>query len=518
MDRTHGAGCGTTTVIQTPNHENDDLGSRSRVALAWNFLGNGVRIAAQFVIGIVLARLLGPQPFGIVAVAWLVIGIANLVADMGFGSALVQRIDLHHSDIHFVFWAQVSVGVVLTLLGIGLAGPIAHFFGSPKSAGALQVMMSIFVFQAIGQSSSAVLRRDLNFKAVQTAGVASYLCGYLLIGIPLAIAGFSYWSLVGAQVLQSVLNSAILLILARFRLQKPTFNLGSRGIFSFGSKIIGANILSWLIGNLDSLVIGRFIGVTDLGLYNRVMALTSIPIVGVVNNVQTVLFAASARAQTDLARLKRAFLTSISGVGTLCIPVFMAMAAIPNTLILGIYGNKWLAAVPLTRPLALAMIAHCLLCLVGPSLEAVNKVSYEVRMQIITLLVMIPLLLLLTRYSTVAVAWGVCAVYGLRFVLLMGALMKLTGLSPMDVGERLAGPFLLGVIAVTGMLGSEAYIGGYPPLGQLGLDLAGACVPLLLMLPLLRMPVARRVVGRYLLVDLPLPRSMRRLLGHETYP
>jgi len=488
-----------------------DLGSRSRSALRWNFLGNGFRITAQFVIGIILARLLGPKPFGIVAVGWLVIGVANLVADMGFGSALVQRDELHERDVRFVFWAQICVGIALTLLGVGVARPVAGFFSSPEAVSALQVMMSIFVLQALGQSSSALLRRDLNFKAVQVAGAVSYLGGYLLVGIPLALLKFGYWSLVAAQVLQSGLNSAILLMLAKLDL-RPVFRPHSHGLFSFGSKIIGANILSWCIGNFDSLIIGRYIGVVDLGLYNRVMALVNIPIIGVVNNVQTVLFAASARAQSEMERVKRAFLVSVSGVGTICIPLFMVAAVVPRTLVLGVYGSKWISAVPLARPLALAMIAHCILCLVGPSLEATNKVSYEIRMQIITVAVMIPLFLLLAQISVVAIAWGVCAIYTLRFLLLMGAFMVLTGMGIDEVKSRLIGPFLLGGIAILGALGAEFYLGGFVPIVQLLFDVAGAVLLLLLMLLLLHIPIVRGAIGSYLLVDLPLPQAMRRFL------
>src|SRR4051812_45753644 len=135
-------------------------------ALKWNYLGNVMRSLSQFVIGILLARLLGPEPFGIVAVAWIILGIGNLFADLGFGAALVQRESYSTLDLRFVFTCQMAFASLLTIFGVVAAPQIALYFHKQDATPVIQAMSLLFVIQALGQTASAVLRRTLDFKTL----------------------------------------------------------------------------------------------------------------------------------------------------------------------------------------------------------------------------------------------------------------------------------------------------------------------------------------------------------------
>jgi len=194
-------------------------------------------------------------------------------------------------------------------------------------------------------------------------------------------------------------------------------------MFAFGGKVIGANLASWGILNLDSLVIGRMLGVANLGIYNRAMALVGTPINTLTSTLQGVLFAASSQAQSDVTQLKKGYFAATAVIGLISLPLAATVASVPETVVTAIYGEKWLAAIPILAPLALAMAIHALLAVVGPVLMAQNKVGLEFRAQMFTLLVMIPILYFTAQQSLQAVAWGIVCIYFVRWVLLVRGIL-----------------------------------------------------------------------------------------------
>ena len=435
-------------------------------ALKWNYAGNIVRSLSQFVIGILLARLLGPEPFGIVAVAWMILGVGNLFADLGFGSALVQRENLSKLDLRFIFTCQMAFASLLTLVGILAAEVIAAYFHKPEATLVIQVMFLLFVFQALGQTGAAVLRRSMNFKALQQIMVASHLIGYVLIGMPAAYLGMGVWSLVAAQLVQSLLSS-LLLIRATSVPLMPYFHRPSSGIVTFGMKVTAANLSSWSISNLDTVFIGRAFGVVDLGLYNRALTLLNAPMNMITTGFQGVLFSACSRTQKDLDKIRRIYLETNAAVAMLCIPIFVTLAVVPETLILGVYGAEWRAAVPVITPLALAVLVNALLAIKGPILMAGNRVGVELKNQIYTIVLFIPILLITIQYSFVAVAWAVFATYMVRWILLAINTLRFTGATVSEYAATFRIPVLVGagVSAVAAI--ADHYLGFFPPFARL---------------------------------------------------
>jgi O-antigen/teichoic acid export membrane protein len=412
-------------------------------ALKWNYLGNVMRSLSQFAIGILLARLLGPEPFGIVAIAWMMLGIGNLFADLGFGAALVQRENLATRDLRFIFTCQMAFAALLTISGVLAAPWIAAYFRKPEATPVIQAMFLLFVIECLGQTAAAVLRRALNFKALQQITIISYLAGYLFVGVPLAWSGLGAWSLVGAQLVQSSLNAFLLIRITSVPLL-PSLRRGAPGIVQFGLKVTAANLSSWSISNLDTVFIGRAFGVVDLGLYNRALNLLSAPMSAITSGFQGVLFAACSRTQSDRAQIKRIYLETNAAVAILCFPVFITAAVIPDTIVMAIYGAQWQASVPLITPLALAVMVNALLAIKGPILMAGNRVGIELKNQLVTLLLFVPALLVTIQYSMVAVAWAVLATYLARWMLLAIDTLRFTGATAGEYASTLRIPILFG--------------------------------------------------------------------------
>lgn len=447
------------------------LTKASLTALKWNYTGMAVRAIAQILIGIVLARLLGPKPFGQVAVAWLVIGFGNLVSDFGFGSAIIQRKEINESDIRYAFTIQMLLGVILTAGIAGSSGAVAFIFKQPDVSQVVQILALFFSIQAFGQTATGLLKRSLDFKVVQTIQVISYICAYLLLGVPLAYLGFGVWSLVAAQLTQSLLNALLVYLRVRHPI-KPLFVTNAKGFFSFGFKVMGNNIASWSISNMDSAFIGRVFGTVELGLYSRAFGLISVPMNSIVSTLQGVLFTAYSRAQGNSASLKRTYLASIGIMSLICLPVFVGAAVVPDSIIGGLYGNQWLAASPLLVPLTLAMPLNALLAMGGPLIMGIGKVERELHVQLITAVIMIPTMFIASRYSLQMVAWSVLCIYFLRFVLVTWISLYMIGAFWFEVLRVLRGSIILSLCTAIVIWSADQalFALGYSDSYRLGLE------------------------------------------------
>lgn len=473
------------------DEERGDLTRRSLGAFKWNALGSLARVGAQFLIGVLLARLLGPEPFGLVAIAWLLLGLGNLVADFGLAAALIQRPTVSDRDIRYAFTLQMLSGLLLAALVAGTAPLISAFFNRPDAEPVLQAMSLVFVLQAGGQTASALLRREMNFRAVQVASVGSYVIGFLLVGVPMAFGGYGVWALVGAVLTQSALYTLALLVQKRHA-KRPSLAAENPGMLSFGGGVLAGNLTSWSISNLDAALVGRLIGVTELGLYNRTMNLVATPMNAFTTALQGVLFSAYSRAQQDIAAVRGAYLGSLGVVAVLLVPVFAALAAVPQTAILGVYGEAWLPAAAILTPLALAMPVNALLAMGGPLLLGLGKAGREAGAQAVGAVVLIIAVWLAAGISLAAVAWAVFAVYLLRLLLVTRLALGMCQGKWGAAGKSVVGPVCLGILSAFSANACESLLAHEVPVATLRLliDLVvagGVCLLVLLL------------AGRYLL-------------------
>jgi PST family polysaccharide transporter len=426
--------------------ESSGLARRSLGALKWNYLGTGIKVLSQLVIGIVLARLLGPEPFGLIAIAWLVLGLGSLIADSGLGVALIQKPHISPRDIRYVFSLQMLAGILLTLLTLALAPAVAVFYDRPDAAGVLRWMSLLFVIQGFGQTASALLRRDLDHKRVQLIQVATYLLAYLLLGLPLAYSGYGVWALVIAQLAQSASNSLAVYLCVRhplwlaLRAEQP-------GLFRFGFKVLGSNLTSWGISNIDSAIIGRQLGVTELGLYSRSMNLLASPMNAAVTTLQGVLLPLYSRLQHRPEAVRDIYLASLCLMSVVLAPAFSVIAVMPETTILAVYGVAWQGAAVLIAPLALAMPVNAALALGGPLMQGLGHAGLEASSQGIGFVILVVAVIVAASFSLAAVAWVVLAVYCLRAWLVTRLAAGLVAIPASAILRALAGPVVLAMFA-----------------------------------------------------------------------
>lgn len=493
-----------------------DISRKSFLALVWNYCGTATSMLSQFVIGIVLARLLNPEAFGIFAIGLLVVSIGNLIVDFGLSVALIQGKNITERDVSFVFTMHIIFGAILTIAGYISAGSIALFFHHPNATSIIQAMSLLFFIQAFGQSAGALLRRSMNFKAYQTINIVSYVTGYVLVGIPCALNGLGAWSLVTAQLTQAILFS-LMAVLRSGLAMRPTFKPTNKNLFSFGGKVICINLSNWGLSNLDSLLVGRFLGVNDLGIYNRAMVLIATPINTVTGALQGVLLSACSRVGTDINQIRKAYLGACSVVGFICLPLCLTVAGLSGTIITVIYGDKWATAIPVFQPLALTFAINALLAITGPILTAQNRLTIELRAEAIALLLMFPLIFLMAQKSVVAVAWAVLFVSLVRWGLLLYALSKSLDTKFQELLKPVGWPLVFAlIIAGLSMITDWLLKDSYPLIRLVG-DVATAALCMVVLLLIFGKKIMKGPHGNYLMAHISLPVSFQRWLGlvHE---
>lgn len=456
------------------------LASRSLHAVKWNYLGVAARVVAQIVVQISMARMLGPDAFGLFAFALLVIGVGGIIVEMGLGAALVQKKEITEFDVRHVYTLAVSFGV-LSSVAMFLAAPLfAAFFDDARVTGVLHWIAPAFVLQAFAVTPISLLKRDLEFKRVQLVQVGSYLLGFLVVGLGLAYLGAGVWSLVAAWLVQTATLATVFYFMRRHSL-RPLLFKADPAIRAFGFRILLTNLCNWAIENVDNLLVGKLFGSRALGLYSVSYNLVRTPASHLVGALQTTLFSATSRAQDNESGMQRAYLIVISAVALIAIPVFSSVAAVAPTVVAALFGSKWAGAESVLCPLALAMVMHSLMAVAGPVLWGKGAVDAELKIQALVAVVLVLALVLASRQSVATMAWAVFAVYTLRFVAMTAVLLRLLKIPFVAFFGAVRGGLIAGCVVVLGTSILDAHLGYLAPLARLVADigLAGAMLVLL---------------------------------------
>lgn len=315
-------------------------------AFAWDFGGQVVQQVVTFGLGILLARMLGPEAYGLVAMAMVFIAYTNIFSDLGLTAALIQRkspAPIHYSSAFILNLAISCLFLVLTLV---MAPLVAGFFRAPELTAIVRVLSVNFVLSSFAVVQSAYLRKQLDFKTLRVCGfIASVVSG--VVGVIMAAAGFGVWSLVWHSVLGNLILSILLWSASPWR-PSLEFRLSAlRDLWSFGFNIFLSGLLEKLAQRIDELVIGRIFDAALLGLYAKAKHLNRFITLYSSHTIGSVTFPALASIQDDPARLRRATQRMIDVITMVSLAVTGALFLAAEPLIVLLLTETWRGAVPL---------------------------------------------------------------------------------------------------------------------------------------------------------------------------
>lgn len=419
--------------------ERQSIGERSLTAVLWGAGGSVLRLLMQIGAQVVLARLLGPEQYGVFAIGAMVISFSGFFSDVGLAYGLIQKPDVSPRDVRFVFTWQVILGVAVSLAVWLAAGPIAGFFGEPRSVEVLQWLAGLCLLNALAAPSLNLLKRQLDFKRIQIAQLVSYVVGYLAVGIPLALHGAQVWALVAAWMVQAVVNLLLLYLGTRHALRPLLWYEQARAQSGYGLAVLGTNLVNWAINNIDRVVVGRVFGSRDIGLYATSYNLLYNPTATALGVVQPVFFSASSRVADDRERIVRGYVSLLAFVSGLVLPVFAVVAIASEAFIGLLYGARWAGAAALVTPIALAMPLFMLWGMTTPLLWTAGRPAREFKTQLPLVVAWLLAYGLAAQHSVQAVAWCALALAGIRCGVVVASVVRLGVLRWSDAGVGLRG-------------------------------------------------------------------------------
>jgi O-antigen/teichoic acid export membrane protein len=316
---------------------------------------------AQFFLNLayimVLARLLVPQDFGLFAMVTTVMGFLRIFQDAGLSMATVQRQEITHAQVSNLFWVNVAVGGVTTLLVAASAPAVAWFYREPRLVGITLVLSITFLLTSSAVQHIALLNRQMRFGVIAIIDVVSMLTGYLT-GIALALSGYGYWALVFAYVVQVTIKLVLTWSISRWRPRLPSRNTQTWHLLSFGANITAASLMYELARGADSLLIGRFFGTAAIGLYSRGSILLMRPIQQFIIPINAVLIPALSRIQSQHDRYRRTFLQVFEAIALIDFLFAGLFLALSYPVTLAVLGPKWGGAIVIFAGFTMAALAY----------------------------------------------------------------------------------------------------------------------------------------------------------------
>ena len=369
----------------------------------WSALSTFFSRGLRFLVTIVLARLLLPVDFGLVAMSSLVMDVAELLSDLGLGAALIQRKRLDDQHLVTCFWANQAMGAVLWVLTTAASPLIAGFYHNPSVQPVLSVMAFNFLIAPIGSVPWVLLNRELRFKELMIAqSVATVVRG----GVSLVLAwhGFGVWSLVWGPLAGTASGSIINWGFCRWR---PKFGWSwshFRELFRFGRNVFGERFLGYFSANTDYIVTGRVLGATTLGIYNFSYQLPHLVETHLAPIVNRVLFPILSRVQDDRERLRCVYLQSLRWIAIVSVPCSVGLFVVAPELVPFIYGAKWQGVVQPLQILCLAGLLHALTTTVWMLQQAIGKPGIGFAWNAATVPLIVVTLIFSSRWGIIGIA------------------------------------------------------------------------------------------------------------------
>ena len=385
--------------------QNQHTKSKVLSSLFWKLMERGGTQGIQFIVQIVLARLLLPEDYGMIALITIFITIANVFVQSGFNTALIQKKDADEVDFSSVFYLSLFVAGLLYIILFFTAPFIANFYEEPQLISVLRILALTLFFGAFNSIQNAIVARKMVFKKLFFSSLGAVVISGI-VGIITAYAGFGVWALVFQQLLNQVSVTLILWFTVKWR-PKLVFSFKSiKSLFSYGWKLLVAALLNTLYMDIRSLIIGKIYSPAMLGYYNRGEQFPKFIVTNINGSIQSVMLPALSSYQDDRVRVKNMVRRSIVTSSFIMFPAMVGLAVVAEPLVKIILTDKWLPAVPF---LQIFCVSYALMPIHTANLQAINALGRSdifLKLEIIKKVIGLVILIISIPYGIYAMAIG----------------------------------------------------------------------------------------------------------------
>ncbi len=444
----------------------------------------GIRFVLQFGSLAVLARLLSPGDFGLVAMVTALTGVAEIIRDFGLSSAAIQAKTLSDDERTNLFWVNVAIGSACAVVAAACTPLIVGFYDRPEVGPIVLSLAWLFVVSGANTQFRAELSRSLRFKALAATDITAQ-AGGIATALVLAALGAGYWAIVGQQVAFTVLTCLSNVVYCTWRPGLPRRSVSIRRFFRFGGGVLGTQIIGYATNNVDNVALGAYSGAGPLGLYSRAYQLLMVPLNQINAPMTRVVLPVLSRVQDDPVVYQRyVLLTQLMGCYTLA-TMFAIAAGVSVPLVALLFGSRWSAVAPIFCVLAIGGIFRGIATVSYWIYLSRGRTGAQLRMYLVTRPVMIAIILAGLPWGPLGVAVGHSVAFFLYWAVSLWHSTRAVGISARPLFAQATRSVLL----VSAPAGVAAW------LATLTVDAAAVQLPLALAASLLYLAVVA-VVSR----------------------
>ena len=448
---------------------NAGLGVRTIRGVLWSGVGQFGIQTLGFLVSVVLARLLSPRDYGLVTATSLFTGFLSCLGGSGLTTVLVQRTDLTGEDLDASFWAGLGVGSAMAFLLVMGRECAAAFFQEPLIAPLLGVQAVGLVLTPLGIVHSALLLRRMDFRSLAMVDLTT-VGGAGVLAICMALTGWGVWSLVVPGVVGAALGTIVLWRQMPWRARRRMAWASLRSLARVSLSVQIFNVLNYVRGNVDYLVVGRALGSQSLGLYYLAYTLATLPQTRLVPIATRVLFPALSTVQDDPPRLRTGYMRAVQYISLAAFPLLTGLAILAPEFVLTVFGSRWAEAAVLVQILCIAGLLYAVGTTTGSVLFSRGRVDLACWFGIGGAALMTGCVIIGARSGTMGIAIGVAAYAIISFLPIQLLTNRLIKLGPGDFLRTLIPAASCSLIMGVGLLLGKLVwgaMGGASPLGVL---------------------------------------------------
>jgi len=378
--------------------------------VAKGFVWSGIeRFSIQgigFILSIIIARIVSPSSYGLIVMIQVFLSFSQIFIDGGFANALIQKKDRDDTDFCTVFFFNLGVALILYLLLFFLAPVIARFYEEPQLTTITRVISLNLILSSLSIVQKTRLTISLDFKTQTKAGLIAVIASGT-IGVICAYNGLEVWALVVQGLFSQMIISIALMYFSRWK-PKAIFSFQSfKRLFSFGSKLMLANILTSIYINITNLVIGKKYTSADLAFYNRGFTLSQFPSTNLSDVMNRVIYPVLTRVQDDIDTLRKEYLKYLHLTHFIILPLMGLLIVLAHPLIEVLLTPKWLEAVPYLQIFCLNFMFYPIQQQAGNPVAALGHSGILFKTQVLKRIVAFAILIVTLTISISAVCWGI---------------------------------------------------------------------------------------------------------------
>lgn len=382
-----------------------ELEKKTKKSMIWSLVEGFFAQGLQFAMGLVIARVLVPEDYGLFAMLAIFIALSQTFVDGGFYNALIQKQDRTSIDFSTAFYFNLFCGICFYLILYLLAPYVAQFYQEPSLEFILQILALNLIISSFIIVPKAKIAIALNFKRQALISLTAVIVSSA-VALWMAIVGYGVWSLVVQMLLQTSIIAVLMWGMSKW-LPSLEFSFESfKRLFGFGNKLLISNVIHTVYANMYMFFIGKYFSSAELGYYNRATVLANFPSTNIVDVIYRVMFPILCELQSDKEKLREAFLNYLSMTCYVVFPCMIGFIVLAEPIVELLLTQKWLGIVPILQILCVGCMLWPVMRINNHFLYVVGRTDVTLKAELIKKAVAIVILLIAIQFSLEVVAWS----------------------------------------------------------------------------------------------------------------